>query len=571
MKCDAAMAAEIGRAVATAMADAQKSATPAGWKCQRADCLYAVKGWPNWPGRLHCVGCYYPKYNATHPPANARLEVTPKTTTRGHASNNDAEKELKKKEARARRKQARADFKKSKSTTNDAAPAKAPDTASEQPGPVALAMAKAEDVAPARRLLLPDEVLKAIPLLLPGAADEIIKGLQKETKPGQPETRQPEVVLAKFLGDKGPVARVAKRDELMADISRLKAGITAMSAGGEVAKGAVALLEQQLETAETTLAKLAKDSPSHDHEYKAICEAKSSYELSIQSRKDREARGELKAQERNRARGKFFRDLRDQITLLEQSALELVTTNNDKHLEKAMALSDLDTKVLELFDSKLKALEVAPLAPAAAANPGYVMPAGPGQGVIAPLALLPPVTAESNTLAELAAAKLKIAQIEEESRRAIEMLKEKVKEDDDKVHAEFNRNFDDALNHLPQVKIPEMEHLPAVGSLHLALQRWECSGASIPFDWESLKPIIGDKLDIVAVSMELMGPAWKFWYQAGNPAPSWVVPRQVALLLLHCLNDIKNSFANQDKDKANKAAQDGIQFMREGAKRLRSA
>jgi len=369
----------------------------------------------------------------------------------------------------------------------------------------------------------------------------------------------------------------------MADISRLKAGITAMAAGGEVAKGAVALLEQQLETAESSLAKLAKDSPSHDHEYKAICEARSSYELSIQSRKDREARGEQKAQERNRARGKFFRDLRDQITLLEQSALELVTTNNDKHLEKAMALAELDTKVLELFDSKLKALEVAPPAPPAATNPGYilppavavnpggVLPTGPGQGTIAPLALLPPVTAESNTLAELAEAKRKIAQIEEDSKLAIELLKEKIREDDDKVHAEFNRNFDDAPNHLPQVKIPEMEHLPAVGRLHLALQRWECNGASIPFDWESLKPIIGDKLDIVAVSTELMGPAWKFWYQAGNPAPNWVVPRQVALLLLHCLNDIKNSFANQDKDKANKAAQDGIQFMREGAKRLRSA
>ena len=71
-------AAAVGQAVAAAMAAASSGqAEPRGWKCNRADCLYANKGWENWSGRRRCQGCFQPKQAATHPPEHARLKPEP--------------------------------------------------------------------------------------------------------------------------------------------------------------------------------------------------------------------------------------------------------------------------------------------------------------------------------------------------------------------------------------------------------------------------------------------------------------------------------------------------------------
>ena len=79
----------VGKAVAAAMAaasNAQPTAVQRGWKCNRADCLYAVKGWDNWSGRTHCQGCFKPRQAAMNPPEGARLAPRPPKEPRPSAS-----------------------------------------------------------------------------------------------------------------------------------------------------------------------------------------------------------------------------------------------------------------------------------------------------------------------------------------------------------------------------------------------------------------------------------------------------------------------------------------------------
>ena len=71
------------------------------------------------------------------------------------------------------------------------------------------------------------------------------------------------------------------------------------------------------EAAESELSKLVKDAPSVDLEQKAVAEAKTSFELARQARKDRELRGNTKAAERMASRLEHLQGLKDQITKLE--------------------------------------------------------------------------------------------------------------------------------------------------------------------------------------------------------------------------------------------------------------
>ena len=248
-------------------------------------------------------------------------------------------------------------------------------------------------------------------------------------------------------------------------------------------------------------------------------------------------------------RAECIQNLRDQITLLETGMQELVSNNNSKHLERSKAMADLDTKVLELFDRKLQNLQAGPLVP----PPAQV-------AAIASLQATPPTPAiPLATLAEL-----------EEAKKLIAELQRKLKEGADKVQAEFDRAFADVLpHHLPAAQVPAEEHLPAVGALYLALQSWAASGAAVPFDWGAMRPIMGDNLEICVIAKQLLGPIWDKWYQVEAPTPATVVPRQVAMLLLHCLSEIKNAFETNDTDAVSKAATEGLESMKDSAKRLR--
>jgi len=140
----------------------------------------------------------------------------------------------------------------------------------------------------------------------------------------------------------------------------------------------------------------------------------------------------------------------------------------------------------------------------------------------------------------------------------------------DPIVTEFEREHTIKESQLPEVKVPETEHIAAVAALFKIMNSWSLAGASSPFQWEAIDPVIGDALDIITITKELIGATWSKWYDA-DPPKTAVVPRQVALLLLHCLTAIKKEFETVDKAASNKAALEGLEKLHESTKRLRTA
>ena len=221
-------------------------------------------------------------------------------------------------------------------------------------------------------------------------------------------------------------------------------------------------------------------------------------------------------------------------------------------------MASLDAKVLGLFD-KLQALQ------SGAASPPTPVPSPPACLQIAL------TQSEPSALSELEEARKKIRLLEEDSIRSIAALRVQIDAEQKMVTSEFERWFDILPDALPAAKVPEPEHLRATGALYSTLQTWATSGAAIPFDWEALPPITGEELNILVVAKELLGSTWKHWYPQEEPSLKGVAPRQVAMLLLHCLNEIKSNFKSNDKDQHMAAAKQGMDSMRSGAKRLRAA
>ena len=528
--------------VASVLEGNNQSSKSQGWLCQRANCHYAKQGFKNWPDRRWCAGCQRPKDEAMNPNAKKQDSVNDKDTYKDKSEVTGKGK--KKREARARKREAKAAAK------ADAASKGKPGTTVDQtsnPGPVAQAMSKSEDVTTSNKVTLPDALLDAIPLLLPHAANGIIQSLAKEHAPGPVDTRTPEEILSKLLGGRGAVARVAKRDELEDDIKKLNSGIAALASGGDAVTEAVATLTKQREAAETALQKLNKDTPSQDHEYRAVQEAKSSFELTIQARKDRESRGQTNAQGRHALRKVLIQDLKDQIALLEAGVAEAESKNNTVHTKRVADMANLDMKVLELFDRKLQSLQTTRQAP---------LPETAPQARQA----LPGPAPQPTHVTEL-----------ENARKQIAALQAKLEQGIAKILSDFECSFEVSQDQLPKVTIPEAAHLPAVAALYETMASWSLAGASMPFDWVAIDPVVGDALDIITITKELLGALWAKWYDAGDPEKTAVVPRQVALLLLHCLSSIKSEFESIDQTASNKTAMESMGRMQETAKRLRVA
>ena len=159
-----------------------------GWLCQRADCLFAVRGIRNYPERDRCWSCCMSKAQAMNPPAHARLEVEAapeKTVTKA--------KEEKRRDARTRRREAR--------RTSPAPPppartikkvqtVKPDDEDDEAPGPVATALAQsASPTPPASRLAVPKELEEATSLLFPAAAKTIVTRRPRRRMARLPQSR----------------------------------------------------------------------------------------------------------------------------------------------------------------------------------------------------------------------------------------------------------------------------------------------------------------------------------------------------------------------------------------------
>jgi len=457
------------------------------------------------------------------------------------------EKEKKKREDRAKKREAKAAAK----AAATAASTPAPTTLPAAKGPPEQEKTKAAAASAVPKMVLPEALVNAIPLLVPHTALDIVRSLAKEHPPTPPDARSPEEIMAKLLGGKGPVSQAAKKAELENDIKKMNAGIAALASGGDAVTEAVAGLTEKREAAEAALAKLSKVTPTQVHELKAVQEAKASFELQVQARKDREARGQANSQERHAERAKSIQDIKDQTVLLEAGLIQLEKENNEAHAKKVAEMDDLDLEVLKLLDAKVQGLQAAP----------QVHVAGPG---LQPVGQVPPLLAlagpsQSNPANDLAMANKKIAELEA-----------RLNHGKDPNIVEFEREHTIKESQLPVVKVPEAKHIAAVAALFEIMNSWSLAGASSPFQWEAIDPVVGDALDIIMITKELIGATWSKWYDA-DPPKTAVVPRQVALLLLHCLTAIKKEFESVDKAESSKAALEGLEKLHQSTKRLRTA
>ena len=554
-----------------------------GWKCLCSDCTYAVNMVTNYASRTHCNGCYRPRAKAQNPPPHGKIVVVREKARDLNMGDGVTDKEAKKREARAKRRQKLTDFKKKKELENARVSPAVAQTPVEvctvavippgnaAPGPIATAMPRAAlstSTSPtsSTKLTLPDELRVQIPLLLPNAAKTIVESLAQEGVPVALELKSPESIMAKTIGDRGPSAKVARVTELQTTIAKLKSMLETSSGSGEAMDDIEVALKAKLETAESALTKAQKDAPSQLSELKAVLEAKSSYEVSMQTRKDTQQRGVTKATERKAQRQKHIQALKDQVTALENGLTKLETVNNDAHAARAAAQTAVDTKVLALFDVKIAALQATGTVQnqvPVGAQP-QAPPPGGGQssgGVLALASAPAQQSAAPGTLAELEEYKKKFAALQAGMQKATYAFEQ-----------QFSRSFDDILPEmLPPTEIPESDMLTAYGSIYRNLQSWAVAGTNQPFDWEALDLMAGPSHDAVDVARKLLGGVWDKWYKDEQPQPAAVVPRQFALHLMHCLNNVKQVFEGQEEKKAiDLLAAKGQEAIRASAKRLRT-
>jgi len=532
----------VSRAVAAAVKEIEgKPGNAKGWHCNRSDCLYAVKGWENWAGRRRCQGCFYLKAEATNPPATKRLAKPAVTTAEPPKSKDEA-----KKEKRARVKKAKQDRK----ATRPGSDGPASPTPAAQPPPDGANKTASADDQPAEstnRLALSKEVAES--LELDALIQKITTSLKAEVVPKDLEEKKPEEIMDKFLSYKGPTAKAQKRKETTDAIINLKQALISLEKGGVPLEPMAVKCKAEILENEALLAKLNKEAPTVDFENKAVAEAKAHFEVWMQTRKDREAKGAAVAKERVAQRTEFFTSLEEIVAKLKAEITNEVAANAKKHADRAKAMAEQDKKVIALFDAKLATLSPpAPPAPAVA----------------------PVLTGQSDqitSLAELTLVKKRLEEIAAENAR----LNAIVAKADGDVHSEFDRSFEIPALDIPIAEVPDKENISSYGTLYCALAAWSRTGSVSPFDWESLRiqTINAKGPSAPVVVKSLLGDLWKKWYPA-DPLPHHVVPRQVAQIAFGCLNGIKLKYESKThEDQVMKEAESTYALMVESGKKLR--
>jgi len=548
-----------------------------GWYCAKADCLYGVKGLANYSSRRFCNGCYRPRAVAERPDLPQARPQRPQQGTASSFEQAAATKENKKREARTQKRKLK---NAARLAWNNKAADK--DSATPAPAPVATAtVARTEPVSPPRavastepaqprtssRLELPKPLQDQLPLLLPAALKPILDLLALEITPAPLELRSPEEVLNKVIGERGPSAKVAKVVEHQGNIDKLK--IMLLEAKSSGFTDVETMLQAKLDAAEAALTKAAKDAPSPLAEMKAMIEEKASYEVVIQARRDQQAKGATKASERKAQMKNHIAALKSELQALETGLDALTTENNKAHTERAQQMAELDSKVLAQFDVKIATLKTSiaatpqPAVQAVAPPPTTATDsaAAASQAQVTALALLSqPSDQDIKSMKEL-----------EEARKTIASLTAKVAAASSKLQQEFEKHFDDIqATHLPAVGAPSAETLPVVGALHIALESWVLSGGNLPFEWDALKATAGGG-DIVKIIRCLMGSVWDKWYGDEPPQGSWIVPRQFANILFHCLAKVNLAEEPAEKQKeAERLGIEGADAIRASTKRLRT-
>jgi len=498
---------------------------------------------------------------AVNPPDYARLPAKFDKDRTTNNSTTTTDKEAKKREARTRRREARQAYKAAK---DQAAPK--PCTVAASPTPP-----KGKDMPPTpvqnpspsqapTRLAFTENLLEQMDLIVP-ALKVVMDSISQEVVPVTGEGKSAENTMAKFIGERGPTAKIARKTELQADIVRFRDVLVIF---GESAPDITDSVKVKLKAAEEELEKATKNAPSQVHELKAVQEAKSSFELDAQERSDRRQKGAAKAHERKQDRHLHIQKLMDQLKIADASLSQMEDNNDEKHAAKSKLAMEADKKVLELFDARIAALSTPQRPPQdQAMNPGGQTGAAQGSNQ---LAIAPPPSGslpqEPENPAQL-----------REFRAKIEEYTARLRSGALKMQTEFDRDFNISEDQLPDHKTPTNVQMPIYGSLYKSLQQWSFAGASEPFDWETLNQLTGPDVKAWEVATFVLGePILKNWFPSSTPANDALVPKKIVLMLIHCLSRLMAEFEKADTKLAIEALNtDGYKTIKTGAKRLRGS
>ena len=147
------------------------------------------------------------------------------------------------------------------------------------------------------------------------------------------------------------------------------------------------------------------------------------------------------------------------------------------------------------------------------------------------LAVGTPLPQEPETLSQLREYRAKIGE-----------LTAKLMNGASRVQFEFDRAVTLSEDQLPALQTPAKPQMPMYGALFKTLQQWSIAGASEPFDWETMNQLSGPDTKAWDVAVFVLGDLPKKWYPASPPANDDVVPKQVALTLIHCLTKLIAEF-----------------------------
>ena len=397
---------------------------------------------------------------------------------------------------------------------------------------------------------------------MPVAIKPILESLAVETVPTIPDAKCAEDVVSKTIGQQSPTAKLAKKSEIQADIVRLRDALILFQGGGEAMAKIRDGMEAELKAQEEALAKALKAAPSPDHELKALQQARSAYEVTIQERKDNAAKGEAKALARKKERHQHIEELRAEAKLLEDELITIEDNNSKLHVEKTARAAELDTKVLRVFDEKIAAITrhlatVAntPPPPQQQNSLALAIPQGPAASTaqVATDHLDAQRVTMEQQLAQFQAA-LKVHQEQEATQQALDKVVDTV-----------------SLEALPTVILQGMDELEisGYGRVYRFLSRWLNLGGSTPFTIDEmgknlqLKPeAIGHVLDAA------LGNKTADWIKDA----STIVPRQCCMFAHHSLSKLKAEYdALQDAKGDSALALKAYEDMSENAKKRKKS
>jgi hypothetical protein len=532
-----------------------------GWLCDCMDCNFALARTYNWPERAWCAGCKRAKATALCPPAANSLKHSEKSkdkdTANASASPKANAKTLKKREGRTRQRQAR------REANQEEEPAPAVDKTASAGTAKAVPQGQPDPAQPSTaaltRLAIPDEVREAIPLL-----KDLVKffddSLWLDVEPPDCEARDAEAVMNKVIGESGPTAKLANNEKAKADIDKIKIAISALD-GCECMADHLKKLQQDLEVKESALAKAEKSTPSAGHEEKALIEARASYVVRIQVRKDRAKGGQEKAKERQVTRQQRCTDIKAQMDLLLAAIRKLEVDNEVRFTKRLQEADALDDQVLKNFDAKIASAKAA--AAAATPAPGPAASSGAQQG---PATLSPATDNADEHMKELEVLRSRVSSLTGDYNT---MLKASMRT------AQFEKHVADiSLCDLPILEEPNGDEATALTALFAILWFWDAAGGAQAFDWELLAAASKDIKDPILCFKAVLGQKWSLWFSDGDPQPSDAVPRQAAALAFKSLQRLQTKLCQMDMDtpsETKKRAEEGFKMIQqESAKKLRS-